>query len=171
MERALAVNAAIGAESCPDVAVPEAAAIEAAAALIPRTNTEIASASFMLAPPRGSILVSRWVRASRRYGFAPLSLAHIIGNAEFQGAEFRGKADFNSVKISDNLCYNSGTNTLQFYNTGEKTLNGETTLKLVGELFQPKSDFKKIKDNLSQLVVQVWRHFSNDHTWYNSRSI
>ena len=47
-----AVNAAVAEESLCDVAAPEATATETAAALTPRTTTETAHASFMLAPLR-----------------------------------------------------------------------------------------------------------------------
>ena len=45
-----AVNAAVVEESLCDVAAPEATATETAAALTPKTATETANASFMLAP-------------------------------------------------------------------------------------------------------------------------
>lgn len=45
-----AVNAAVAEESLWDVAAPEATATETAAALTPRTTTETANASLMLAP-------------------------------------------------------------------------------------------------------------------------
>lgn len=78
----------------------------------------------------------------------PSKIAKAVTDAGFSVRFLELIIDFKSVNINNDYCYKSGSTTFQFFNTGTKNLTGETTVKLVGELFQPKSDYKKIKDNL-----------------------
>lgn len=55
---------------------------------------------------------------------------------------------FNNVNVSDGFCYSAGNIALQFVNTSEKQINGETVLKFLGKDFQTKSDLNKIKSQL-----------------------
>ena len=66
---------------------------------------------------------------------APVKISKAVSDVGFSVRFIQLIIQFNDVTISDNYCYNSGTNTFQFINSGAKTLYGETTLKLLGESF------------------------------------
>jgi hypothetical protein len=47
--------------------------------------------------------------------------------------------------VSNGYCFNTGKYNLQFVNTPEKQLNGESEIKFVGKEFLPKNEFNKMK--------------------------
>ena len=72
-------------------------------------------------------------------------ISKAITNAGFSVRFLKATYLFNNLKVNKNLCFNAGKYNLQFVNTTDKVLNGESMIKFLGQKFQPKSEFSKVK--------------------------
>lgn len=75
-------------------------------------------------------------------------IAKAITNAGFSVRFITASFLFSNLKVSKGFCFNAGKYNLQFINATEKVLNGVTEIKFVGQQFQPKGEFNKVKSLL-----------------------
>ncbi len=78
----------------------------------------------------------------------PEKIAKAITDAGFSVRFLQLTVDFKPVTTSDNYCLQLNEKKYQLQGSANKELKGETVLKLRGESFMPKAEFKKIKDQL-----------------------
>lgn len=72
-------------------------------------------------------------------------IAKAVVNAGFSVRYLTASFLFSNLKVSNGFCFNTGKYNLQFVNATEKVLNGATEIKFVGQQFQPKGEFNKLK--------------------------
>lgn len=75
-------------------------------------------------------------------------IAKAVVNAGFSVRYLNASFLFSNLKVNNGFCFNSGKYNLQFINTAEKVLNGETKIKFEGKQFQPKGEYNKVKSLL-----------------------
>lgn len=75
-------------------------------------------------------------------------IAKAVTDAGFSVRYLTADFTFNPTTIGEGYCYNSGKYNLQFVNTAQKEVKGTTRLKFVGQLFQPKGEYNKVKSLL-----------------------
>lgn len=77
-----------------------------------------------------------------------------ISDAGFSVRNFFITVQFNNLRVSDGSCHEYDRMLLSFVGIKDQTVNGSTTLQLVGEKFMPKAAFKKYRGIMKPCSVK-----------------
>ncbi len=75
-------------------------------------------------------------------------IAKAVSDAGFSMRFLKVNFTFNNLNVSDNFCFPFEGNNYQFIKTGNLSLSGEKTIKIVGKSFVPAKEYKSIKSEL-----------------------
>lgn len=83
------------------------------------------------------------------------SISRAVTRAGFSIRFINVVYQFSELQVNNDFCLNAGAFQLQFVRIDKKILDGLVELKLLGEKFQTKSEFRKIKSSLVNLCGQL----------------
>ena len=75
-------------------------------------------------------------------------IAQAVSDAGFSLRSLEAQFSFDHVKVSSGYCYDYAGDKYEFVETPTRELTGDVTVKLIGEKFLPKKDFKKWEPGL-----------------------
>ena len=70
-------------------------------------------------------------------------IAKAVTDAGFSVRYLNASFNFNNISVSENFCWNYEGGQYQFVKTEEKKMNGDITLKFIGEKYLSKKEIKK----------------------------